>query len=56
MTAAKDDDKTNQRLKRLVQRFAQAKLSATFAAWKVCSRRSRDPLADLRPGELCPVS
>jgi hypothetical protein len=35
MTATKDDDRTNHRLKRPVQLFAQAKLSATFAAWKV---------------------
>ncbi|WIA09516.1 hypothetical protein OEZ85_008912 [Tetradesmus obliquus] len=34
MAAMKEDDRTNQRLKRLVQRFAQSRLSATFAAWK----------------------
>ncbi|WIA29595.1 hypothetical protein OEZ86_012085 [Tetradesmus obliquus] len=34
MAAMKEDDRTNQRLEWLVQRFAQSRLSATFAAWK----------------------
>lgn len=37
MAAMKEDDRTNQRLEWLVQRFAQTRLSATFAAWKVGS-------------------